>query len=388
MHSCKICPFFNNMFSILSGPILGSEYYPDIDYTSANSFLVHWYGFLDHESEVRIYRLALADRCLSAEEAVSMNTTISDSVYADVAFPENALEMTANFTGRRFVTLIALNNAMEPSEAVCSDGISRDISRPKVTDIRIAHASWSDSIYCHNNETWLLRSDLTKFKLPYSEDCECNAVSDSPFAEALPTTLDVNDYTSITDTLEELNKTFDYLCSAFEQFDTNEIIYLPNDRIELQWNVENDISQTDEFFVGFGMSPEEKDAPGLVDYVSTHTKHFFDIHHAAIGTDELFFIFLKAVSKAGLTTVIPIGPVLIDETPPIVRSVPDVMIDSGDIIVGWDNDAFHDDEQTGPIDKITFEIGKKYSQTCFKGPYKTRHSFGFSKRWLLIAAWK
>ena len=351
------------MFSILSGPILGSGFYPDIDYTCAKSFLVHWYGFLDHESEIRIYRLALADRCLSAEETVAMNTAISDSVYADVAFPKNALEMTANFTGRRFVTLIALNNAMEPSEAVCSDGISRDISPPKVTDNKIAHASWSDSIYCHNNETWFLRSDLTKVKLPYSVDCECNVDAVSPFAEALPIKLDMNDYTSITDTLEELNKTLDYLCSAFAQYDTNEIIYLPNDHIDLQWNVENDISQTDEFLIGFGTSSEEKDAPGLVDYVSTHTKHFFDIRHAAIGTDELFFIFLKAVSKAGLTTVIPIGPVLIDETPPIVSSIPIVMIDSGDIIVGWDNDAFHDDEQTGPIDKITFEIGKKDSQT-------------------------
>ena len=28
----------------------------------------------------------------------------------------------------------------------------------------------------------------------------------------------------------------------------------------------------------------------------------------------------------------------------------------------------------------------KYSQTCVKGPYKTRHIFDFSDRWLLIAA--
>ena len=28
----------------------------------------------------------------------------------------------------------------------------------------------------------------------------------------------------------------------------------------------------------------------------------------------------------------------------------------------------------------------KYSQTCVKRPYKTRHIFGFSDRWLLTAA--
>ena len=30
----------------------------------------------------------------------------------------------------------------------------------------------------------------------------------------------------------------------------------------------------------------------------------------------------------------------------------------------------------------------EYSQTCVKPPYKTRYVFGFSDRWLLIAAWK
>ena len=28
----------------------------------------------------------------------------------------------------------------------------------------------------------------------------------------------------------------------------------------------------------------------------------------------------------------------------------------------------------------------RYSQTCVKHPHKTRHNFGFSDRWLLIAA--
>ena len=362
----------------MSGPISGSRYYPDIDYISSNSFLVHWYGFLDHESEVRFYRLALADRCLSAEETFAMNKT-SDSEFTDIAFPENALEISANFTGRRFVTLIALNNAMEPSEAVCSDGISRDITPPKITNIRIAHASWSDSIYCHNNDTWFLHSDLTKIKLPYPDDCKCNVGSNVPFAEALPIKFDIHDYPSISNKLMEWDKTADYLCSVFTQYDKNEIIYLPNDRIELQWDVEHDISQADEFLVGFGMSPEEKDAPSLVDYVSAHTKRFFDIRHAAIGTDQIFFIFLKAMSKAGLATIIPIGPILIDETPPIVRYVPAVAIDTNNIIIGWDSDAFYDDEQTGLIDKITFEIGKKYAHVtirpCRSGPEVIKNTF-------------
>ena len=289
-----------------------------------------------------------------------MNAT-SGAVFYDVLFPKNAIEIPANFTGRRFVSIVALNNAMEPSAVVCSDGISRDIYPPKITDIRISHASWTDSIYCHNNETWFLRSDLTKVKIPYSEKCACGLDSESPFAEALPIRSDIQDYSSVFDYLQKLNQSLDYLCSVFSEYDSNKILYLPNDRIEMQWSIENDISQSDEFLVGFGTSAEEEDTPILVDYVSTHSKRFINIHHAAIGTDELFFIFLKAASKSGLSTVIPIGPVLIDETPPIVNTVPEVMIGMGNIIVGWNEDAFHDDEQTTPIDRIKFEIGKSFS---------------------------
>ena len=341
----------------MSGPIWGYGYYPDIDYTSGDSFLVHWYGFLDHESNIKLYRLALAERCLSTAEVAAMNTT-SDPVFADILFPDNGLEINASFTGTRYVSVIALNNAMDPSDAVCSDGITRDISPPEISDIRIAHASWSDSIYCHNNDSWLLRSDLMKVKLPHSDGCECSSDSNSPLVEALPIQLDINDYQSVADKLEELNRTLVYLCSVISSYDSSEIIYLPNDHINLQWNVVNGMSQTDEYLVGFGRSPEERDAPGLLDYVSTHTKRFFEIRHAAIGTDEEFFMFLKAVNKAGLETIIPIGPLLIDETPPKVKSIPKIYIDAEEILVGWENDTFIDDEQTSPVNKITLEIGK------------------------------
>ena len=58
--------------------------------------------------------------------------------------------------------------------------------------------------------------------------------------------------------------------------------------------------------------------------------------------------------------------------------------------------------QAGPRDRICLCAKRKanknqysavsnkfsilYSQTCLKRPYKTRHIFGFSDKWLLIAA--
>ena len=331
---------------------MGYGSYPDIDYTSGDSFLVHWYGFLDHESDIKLYELSLSDRCLSAEEIIKKNMT--DTLFFDASFPDNALEINATFTGKRFVSVVALNNAMEPSNVICSDGISRDISHPRILNISLEHAMWSYSTYCYDNTTWMLLSDLVKVQLPDSDEPGCESNSRSLLVEAIPTALDIDEHHPISDMIERGNKT---IGEQLKTYDSDELIYLPNDRISLQWDVVNEISQTDEFLIGFGRTADERDAPGLVDYVSTHTKRFFEIRHAAVGTDEEFFMFLKAVSKAGLETIIPIGPILIDETPPNVQFIPAVTIDAGDIIVGWDVDTFSDDQQTEPIDMIKFQIG-------------------------------
>ena len=337
----------------MTGPIWDYGDYPDIDYTSGDSFLVHWYGFLDHESDIKLYELSLSDRCLSAEEIFKKNET--DTFFFDVNFPDNALEINATFTGKRFVSVVALNNAMEPSNVICSDGISRDISPPpQILNITLEHAKWSYSTYCYENTTWLLRSDLVKVQLPESDEPGCESNSRSLLVEALPIALDINEYHPISDMIERSNKTINEI---LKPYDSNKIIYLPNDMISLQWDVVNAISQIDEFLIGFGRTADERDAPGLVDYVSTHTKRFFEIRHAAVGTDEEFFMFLKALSKAGLETIIPIGPILIDETPPNVKYIPAVTIDAGDMVVGWDVESFSDDQQTEPIDMIKFQIG-------------------------------
>jgi hypothetical protein len=71
----------------------------------------------------------------------------------------------------------------------------------------------------------------------------------------------------------------------------------------------------------------------------------------------LFFVFLKVVNKASQESVLSLGPILIDETPPICRRIPKVNIEEHDIVVGWENDTFYDIEQEDKINSIFFEIG-------------------------------
>ena len=329
---------------------------------------MHWHGFIDHESGIKLYRVGLAQRCLTKEELYQRNASLSEIVFDEVSYPENIIKLPANFNGKRFVTVIALNNAMDPSEAVCSDGISRDITTPQILNITIFNAKWSESLYCNDNMTWFLRSDLVKVQLTNSPSCKraCKNNINLRLLNSIRSQV-VNFVGNGTYSLLQkvssienyLNAESDFLCSKFPKYDSN-IIYLPNDHIVLSWDVGDSISQIREFLVGFGKTSSEENAPGLLSYKSTGNKKSFKIHHAGIGTDDEFFIFLKAISKAGLETIIPIGPILIDMTPPRYSAVPEVKVVGDNIVVGWENDTLFDDEQTEKISQILFQIGMPY----------------------------
>lgn len=345
--------------------LIGPPDYGDIDYTSDDTFQAHWYGFIDHESGIKVYRVGLASRCLSKMELYEANTSKSNSVIADVLYPENSLRLPANFSGKNYVTVIALNNAMDPSEPACSDGISKDTSPPQIRNITVANAKWTESIYCSENITWFLRSDLVKVQLRRSDACRgtCNSPLQLPFLESIRSNL-LSERTINAIGTEDINIESDFICSEFPEYDSN-LIYIPNDHIFIKWDFEEDISQIHDFMIGIGKTSSEKDTPGIVRYVSTSKKTFFKISHAGIGTNSEFFIFLKAINKAGLHSIAPIGPLLIDQTPPNYLMVPDVKITGDYLIVGWENDTFYDDEQTDTINRIMFQIGNYFKLQLF-----------------------
>ena len=314
---------------------------------------MRWNGFIDHESGIKLYRICLAKRCLSKLELYQMNESLPEITFREVTNSENILKMPANFTGKRFASVIALNNAMGPSDAVCSDGIIKDVTPPEINNLTIKNAEWQESIYCHENETWLLQSNLRKLRLYNTQNCSpaCIFEINHRLIDILPETFNVTHLKNVT------NPPTDFLCSKFPVYDTKNIIYLPSDRIVLGWNTVEETSQILDYYVGFGIDPTESDAPGLIDYASTSKKTVFKVNHIGVGTDKEFYLFLKAANTAGLESVVPIGPLLIDETPPRYREIPGVKIDDDNIVIGWEKDTFYDDEQAEQISHILFQIG-------------------------------
>ena len=73
---------------------------------------------------------------------------------------------------------------------------------------------------------------------------------------------------------------------------------------------------------------------------------------------QVFFIFLQAVSKAGLETFKVLGPVLIDSTPPLVTQQLSAEVHGRYLVTSWNNQTFRDEQQPEEFDmKISYRIG-------------------------------
>ena len=275
-------------------------------------------------------------------------------------FSQQSVRVPANFTGKHYVTIIALNNAMESSEAVCSDGITRDLSPPEIRNLTLQHGRWSKSIMCTETDVFLLESNLQKVKLQNTNSCQqlCQSVSETPtITKVLPLNPETKNDTYVSE----------FLCERFQPYKNDTIVYLPNDHLYLQWDLLETGSQVNDSYVGIGYDVTEYASPAIA-YTSTDKKTFFKMRHDGIGSNELFFLFIKVSNKAGLDNFYTIGPILIDQTSPLNKTLPNVIVENDNIVFGWEEYTFYDDEQTEPIDQIYFQIG-----TCC--PFKDIHYF-------------
>ncbi|WAR04704.1 hypothetical protein MAR_020073 [Mya arenaria] len=107
-------------------PEVGKAYKEYRERNDTNGKLdVYWQGFNDEESGLGQYRLGVATRCLSKEELYDMSLANGSTVYIDVPSNETSAEIFDTFNCTSYVSIIAINNADEPSSVVCIDGIAK-----------------------------------------------------------------------------------------------------------------------------------------------------------------------------------------------------------------------------------------------------------------------
>ena len=279
-----------------------------------------------------------------------LNDTNTISEYTTVLHTEHSVRLNANFTGKKYVNLIAINNALEPSKVACSDGITKDDITPSIRNISIKHGKWSESIVCLQGNAWLLTTDLQKTRLQDSPECSKLCVNDSlgsDILKLLPNARPKNTDKDISD----------FLCTKLPTYKTGTIIYLPNDRIVMQWDTQKGVAQIEDYSVGISQTSGNSSSLDIMDFESTTGKQFFHRSHIGVGAGGFFYMHVKAISKTHKEAVSVLGPILIDETPPYFKEKPAVTISGDKILVGWKDDTIYDIEQKEKINQVFIQIG-------------------------------
>ncbi|VDI12754.1 Hypothetical predicted protein [Mytilus galloprovincialis] len=326
---------------VLEGPI-GS---PDTDYTSINQFTVHWHGFIDHESGIKVYRVGIGRNCinnLNNKEAGEMNGSfVLETIYEStkLAFPDGQ--------GKYHVTVMAFNHAMSPSKIACSDGITFDESVPEIVNVSIKYATTVESIGCYDGVPWLVKQNLSRIKL-FGYECSklCTNKSSDEMLSLLPI---IQEYTG------EGTAVSSFMCRTISRYKQN-LIYTPTDLFQITWGIGEDYSQISHAYVGFGKDVSEIDSPNLMAYTKTHHLTSYVQHHPGFIGEQTIFIFIKVQNRAGLDQKIWFGPILADETPPICQPISMPVLDNGFVIVQWDKKTFYDTEQTEEIGSVMFRV--------------------------------
>ncbi|XP_061166364.1 uncharacterized protein LOC133175283 [Saccostrea echinata] len=327
----------------------------DNDFTNENNTVLNWDGFIDHESGIRSYKVVMFSRCLRLNEILSIRSNESIII---VNTTKKSARLYFPKKGKYFTSVIAFNNAGESSDVACSDGITYDMSPVQIFNLAGQRFITKKGIACDENDNpFIILDNLTKIQLKNSSRCTqiCRNFSFPGFIKNLP---QINNAYA-----DEIYS--EGMCEKVPPFNNQEI-YVPSDKIEVSWEFRDLESQLDDFLVGFGQSDSEYLSPSLLSYTKTLGRPRYINYHPGLRSAEIFWMYIKSINKAGVEETVRVGPMIIDSTPVVVVKELDLVIENGNIYIGWENDTFIDQEETDPINSILFRIGK---QSKFVTPF-------------------
>ncbi|XP_022102003.1 uncharacterized protein LOC110985345 [Acanthaster planci] len=311
----------------------------EVDFQEGSILSAHWEGFFDRESGVKFYQYLFDSSCWND---TTMIGTVKDRMTRTTS---THASWTAPSPGLYYVTVIAYNRALEPSEPVCSDGVVIDTSPPELSQIALGYARmWPGLAKDAEGRVWFINEHRRKTEvLNASSGCSSKAV----FLDDLsvyPEMAGTNDSTSV------LQGDLDCLWI----WATEQKFFLPTHKhVTISWTGEDAESSIYDYEIGLSSQPSNPvpdqpsdPTPDLVTFTSTSGHDHFVMYHPHISHGSVFYLVLKATNKAQLASFKVIGPIVVDTTPPMFVGNVFVRVDDEYLIAEWGDDGFIDDEDT------------------------------------------
>jgi hypothetical protein len=312
----------------------------DIDYTDSFQFPVRWTGFFDAETAILVYQYVISPDCVSADSFQYPKIGTGPAVDTN----STSVVWTAPATGTYHVTVVGYNGAFLPSSPVCSDGIVIDMTPPSFDGVVIPGTVVREGLVATpNGEVWLVNSKRQR-SLVNNNNC----INQS-------TPLTNGQLSSIPKDPSPINVSINQ-CASYSSF--VDVIYTPVDyALNVTW-VGSDDNGIRDYQIGVASSPNMTNSPDIISFRSTAGHPHFSIHHPQFLSGFEFYIVLKATDVAQHETLITIGPVIIDTTPPSVNGSLSTDIQNGLLIIHWDEDTFADHEDVFELHNYEYSIGR------------------------------
>uniref|UniRef100_A0A1I8JEP6 EGF-like domain-containing protein n=1 Tax=Macrostomum lignano TaxID=282301 RepID=A0A1I8JEP6_9PLAT len=303
----------------------------EVDFQNGRHLTAHWSGFFDPESGVRMYRYGFGVSCQSESQLIQETTGLEAS-------------WEAPGPGRYFVTVVAFNNAMEPSAAVCSDGVLITDQRPEVSQLSIESLRVRPGLIldASSQELWYL-TDLGRRQKLLNDNETCRARA-TVMADSGVLALDLSKFNR-TVVLTHEGEFCEQIGPAGTEF------YLTkDDRLKLSWIASDSVSGLRHSIVSV-VSNEDSVSDLANRVVTTHSSEILD--HIDLKDGQQIYLTIAAVNRAGLSSNMSVGPLTVDTSPPSFSGSLSVSTNNEHLLVRWDAGDFVDPES----ESLEFEIG-------------------------------
>ncbi|XP_072033178.1 uncharacterized protein [Amphiura filiformis] len=305
----------------------------DIDFQQENTLHVHWDGFFDKESGVKFYEYIFDTKCWDTLPTVNVSRTTSTHVSG-----------SAPSSGTYYVTVVAYNHALDPSTAVCSDGVTIDKTSPNLSDIRIQNSRIKPGIVADtDNNIWVVNANV-EYKKVINASHICRKVF---FICLQISPINKRSNAGSGQTLMWFEPSTQYQNVILDDCEiwgpSGDRLFITADKhIHTSWIGWDGESAIYDFYIALSSVASDL-LPDIMPYVSTAGKHQFTLQHPTITHGSVFYLIVKAVNKAQMTSSKIFGPVAVDLTPPGFEGVIDIRTNSSCLHVCWENSSFFDD---------------------------------------------
>ncbi|XP_076117799.1 uncharacterized protein LOC143085385 [Mytilus galloprovincialis] len=321
---------------------------PEIDYQQGTDLKAYWEEFFDRESGVFFYQYIVGTSCAGKND-FTLDGTNPNLVETYNTFGSH----TASVNGTYYFTVVAYNRALDPSDPVCSDGVTIDSSVPAVQEIVVENSLITGGLITDSTFTnyYILGSDrMRRLITDVTADCVSKATSLNDIDLYPQEKFDNGSLVEVDGHV---------FCGNSSGAPSNIGLTLyKSSLMEISWEPVDIPAKVYDYELGFS-STSGSAAPDIMAFESTKQHAHHRVVHSNIPDGTQFYIIIKTISKSNVEGLTTLGPCFMDTTPPEFvggSSVFTVELSGDYLITSWPHDAVSDSEEFFELD-YKFAVG-------------------------------